>query len=230
MTVSTNESSHHRWQSVALFLCGLLWLCAGVRASSSPTPAGTYVSAESLTAVLKAQNIDRILATLNDIKRMRYQGEILPFIHDLWENRKDKYPDLPWTVIDSPIVRVNVADILIQGRSNGQIRINKTPLHRYVRSQIDSTDTAVAVDAIFALATFDESGDVGAILAVAGKERQPTFRAAVVALAGMCTPAASKALARLGSAVRKPEDKTFLVNTVRQYRSFKTRTHMCDSD
>ncbi len=203
----------------------VLLMCGSVGAS---LPDPSYVSVGELTDVLKTRDIDHILKTLNAVKRMAYQGEILPFVHDLWEGRKDKYPDLPWATINADIVRVNLADILLQAAANGKITVDKEKIHRYVSGLVNSKDSDVAVTAILALSPIDDEKDVGAILAVARQQKPATFRASVVALSQMCNPAAARALDQLEASVTKTELKSYVSETVRQSQSFKERTHWCE--
>src|SRR5574338_558186 len=62
---------------------------------------GTSVTIESLIVDLESKDIDRIDKSLNDVKRLSRKGQILPFIADLWDQRKEKYPGLPWDVINT---------------------------------------------------------------------------------------------------------------------------------
>src|SRR5713101_3969811 len=100
---------------IALFL---VLLSTAVWASN-----GAFVTVQSLTADLESRNIDQIDKSLNDIKMMSYKGEILPFVVDLWEKRKDKHPRLPWDVIETKIVRLELADILLQSVKNRRLKL-----------------------------------------------------------------------------------------------------------
>ena len=52
-------------------------------ANQAPATESRYVSVPDLVKQLQTQDIDRIVETLNAVKQMTYQGEILPFLHDL---------------------------------------------------------------------------------------------------------------------------------------------------
>jgi hypothetical protein len=88
-----------------------------------------FVTEESLIEDLLSKNVDRIGKSMNNIKSQRYQGQILPLITDLWEQRKDKRPDLPWRLIGTDIIRVELADILMQAYNNGRVRTDPKPIH-----------------------------------------------------------------------------------------------------
>jgi hypothetical protein len=82
-----------------------------------------FVTMQSLTTDLESRDIDRIDKSLNDIKTMSYKGEILPFVADLWGQRKAKHSGLPWDVIETELVRVELADILLQAVKNGRTKL-----------------------------------------------------------------------------------------------------------
>jgi hypothetical protein len=203
--------------------CLLLWGGASLSA-----PSETYVSVDELTATLKTRNIDRILVALNAVKQMSYQGEILPFVRDLWDGRKDRYPDLPWETINADIVRVDIANILLQAEANGKIKVDKEKIHRYVAGLLGSTDIDVVRNAILTLSLLDDEKDVDKILAIAKQQQKGTFRAAVVALSKMCNPAAAKALAQLEESVTQKELRSYVAETRRESQGFKERSGWCD--
>lgn len=209
--------------TATLMLCLLAWGGVSLSAQSD-----TYVSVDELTATLKTRNVDRILVTLNTIKQMSYQGEILPFVRDLWDGRKDKYPELPWETINSNIVKVDIANILLQAHANGKIKLDTESVHRYVAGMISSTDIDVARNAILTLSLLDDEKDVAKILAIAKRQQKGTFRAAVVALSKMCNPAAAKALAQLEESVTGKELKSYVAETRRESQAFKERSGWCD--
>lgn len=204
--------------------CLLLFGSINVSASSD-----AYVDVEQLTADLKTNDIDRIVMTLNTVKRMSYQGEILPFIRDLWEDRKDKYPELPWKTINADIVKVNLADILLQAESNGKTKIQKEKLHQYVTEKINSADVDVARTAILILSLIDDEKDVDRVLAIAKQQTKGTFRASVIALSKMCNTAAHQALDQLSASLKDKESKSFISETRREMQSFKKTTRWCDA-
>lgn len=187
-----------------------------------------YVSIDKLTKELNTRNVDRIIKTLNMVKRMSYQGKILPFIRDLWEERKDKYPDLPWNIINEDVIKVELANILLQAAANGKIEINTEKLHKYVLGLIDSEDTDVARSAILTLSIIDDVRDVDKIFSIAKQQKKGTFRASVLTLANMCNSAANTALEQLEKYVDNSELKFFITNTRDSMEDFKIRTHWCD--
>ena len=198
---------------------------------SSATAFGSnddFVTVYELTKELNTRNIDRIVKALNTVKRMSYQGKILPFIRDLWDGREDKYPDLPWKTVNVDIVRVEIANILLQAAVNGKIEIDTEKLHKFVSSLIDSADVEVSRIAILTVSLIDDERDVGKIFSIAKQQKKRTFRASVLALAKMCNSAASVALDQLEKHVENSESKSFIAETRDSMEAFKKRTRWCD--
>ena len=156
-----------------------------------------FVTVQSLTADLESRNIDRIDKSLNDIKTMSHKGEILPFVADLWEQRKGKHAGLPWDVIESEVVRVELADILLQAVKNGRMKLDPQPMHHLVSGLINSDDPDVARKAIGALSIVDDDADVEGIYQVAKRKDPATFRVAFATLTQMFNQKAARSVAEL---------------------------------
>lgn len=187
-----------------------------------------FVTVQSLTADLESRNIDRIDRSLNDIKTMSYKGQILPFIADLWEQRKDKHSGLPWDVIESEIIRVELADILLQAWKNGRLKLDPQPMHRLVTSLVTNNDPDVARKAIGALSIVDDEADVESIYQVAKQKDPATFRVAVMTLSSMCNQKAARAMAQLEKSITEPHLKSYIVERKQRAAQFKKETEWCN--
>lgn len=212
-------------QRMSVLILSLLFLLGSTTVLGSND---NFVSIDELTAELNTRNIDRILKALNTVKRMSYQGKILPFVHDLWDEREDKYPDLPWKTVNADIVKVEIANILLQAEANGRIEIHREELHKFVSRLINSADVDVARSAILTLTLTDDERDVDKIFSIAKQQKKGTFRASVLTLAKMCNSVASKALDQLEKDVEKSELKSFIAETRASMEAFKERTRWCD--
>jgi|CXWL01.1.fsa_nt_gi hypothetical protein len=186
-----------------------------------------FVSVEELKADIKSRDIDRIDKSLNEVKRMSYQGQVLPLMLDLWEVKKENHPDLPWDIITSEIVRVEVANVLIQASINGKIDLDRKALHQYVSGLVANRDIAVAARAIGTLAVTDDPRDVPKILAIAKSMRQGIFHTAVITLTNMCNEDAAKAVEDLGVHVTEKELHSFVIETKKTAEAFKKKTGRC---
>ena len=132
---------------------GIVLVCAlALTYGSATSYADQFINVENLKADLQTRDIDRIGKTLNDVKQMKYQGQILPFLVDLWSSQKAKYPELQWEIINSDIVRVDIANVLLQAQRNGRIQINDDELYEFLAKLLVSSDQQVAQNAIWAVA------------------------------------------------------------------------------
>jgi len=188
---------------------------------------GAFVTVQSLTADLESRNIDRIDKSLNEIKRMSHKGEILPFIIDLWEQKREKHPGLPWDVINVNVVKVGIADILLQAEKNGKVKMDPKPMHQFVLGQIDSNDPDVVRKAIGALSLIDDPADVGKLKQVAMKKDPATFSIAVASLTLMCNETAKNAVTDIESATSEPDLKAYVEKRKRESEEFKKKTTWC---
>jgi hypothetical protein len=197
-------------------------------ANQAPATESRYVSVPDLVKQLQTQDIDRIVETLNAVKQMTYQGEILPFLHDLWNERKDAHPNVPWAIVTGNRVRIEIADVLVQAHKNGLIELDIEPFRKFAIGLINSTDMMVVWSALGVLAVIDDERDVDAIVMLAEHQRNMgTFRASVSALVHMCNPAAAQGLDHLKRQLSDPDRKTFVIKTRQEFDAFKTRTNWC---
>ncbi|MDH5667910.1 MAG: hypothetical protein OEY86_07865 [Nitrospira sp.] len=199
-----------------------------VLATAAWASSGTFVTVQSLIADLESRNIRRIDRSLNDIKTMPFKGQILPFVADLWEQRKDKHPGLPWDVIDSEVVRVELADILLQSWKNKLVKLDPEPMHRYLLGLITRQDPDVARIAIVALSAVDDEADVEGIHQVAKQKEPATFRVAIISLSRMCNQKAAKAIAELEESIAEPQFKSFIVKRKQFSEEFRKRSTWCN--
>ncbi|MCH7544501.1 MAG: hypothetical protein IIB65_12785 [Proteobacteria bacterium] len=186
-----------------------------------------YISAEQLFKIINTGNIDRIIESINVAKGVSYQGEILPLMRDLWDKRVDKYPQLPWRIVNKDIIRLEVADILIQGDSNGLITVDRDAIHEFVSQSLDSDDVFVQAAAISTISLFDDEKDVVKILEISNQQKRRTFGRAVLTLTKICLPAARKALDELDKKITRPDLRDYLTNIRQKMESFYKRTNWC---
>jgi HEAT repeat protein len=190
---------------------------------------GSFVTVQSLTEDLRSRDINRIDKTLNDIKAMPSKGEILPFIMELWDQRNERHPDLPWDVIGTEVIRVELADIILQAVKNGRLRVDPKPMHSFVSKSVNSNDPDVARKAIGALAIIDDETDVDKILGVAKRNDPTTFRAAVATLTQMCNERAARAIADLEVSTKDDTLRSYVRQRKHDSDEFKKRTTWCSS-
>ncbi len=204
-----------------------LFVGSGSNSAEGEAPEGGYVEQADLAAVIKSRNVDQILETLNKVKVMSYQGQILPYVLDLWNLRQDKYADLPWDVLSLDIVRLDIGNVLAQASRNGRIDVDSDAIHDFAYRLVRSADVDVASEAVWTLGIFDRSEDVAEIKSIALTAHRKLFHVAVISLTDMCNEAAAKALTELESASLTPDEFAYLIETTQKSAEFKERTGRC---
>lgn len=180
-----------------------------------------FVSISEVSRQINAGDIDRIITSLNIIKRMDYQTGHFSFIEDLWEGDTEKRPNLNWEVVNRDVVKVEVANLLAQASRNGYIDVDLPELHRYVRTLLDSTDLRVVRAAVLTLSVFDDCQDLHPLLAEALKNRKATFRSSVVALSVSCCQSAGDVLDELEESVKREKDRLYISEMREKNVSYK---------
>jgi hypothetical protein len=71
--------------------------------------------------------IDKVIPAFSDAN--------LAFIKDLWEGNSQKHPSIPWERFRLEIVRVELANVLLQAHRNGFKTVEKSQLHQFVRER-----------------------------------------------------------------------------------------------
>lgn len=184
------------------------------------TNAGT-ANVETLLSAFKSKNMDRVLSSLNEIKRSRYQGDVLPLLEALWNKDEQAASRVPREMLDYDIVRIHIADVLMQARNNGLIDIPVSNIHASARRLLKSPDKEVVAATVFVLAQVDDPRDVEELENIALSNEGYLFRSSVIALSMMCNPAAGPALKKIGDLVRSPEKAQFVRETRGKLSNFK---------
>lgn len=157
----------------------------------------------ALLKAIKAQKLDDTIDILNEVKRAQHRGDVLPLIQDLWNNDKKKHPDLPWSFVNLDVVRINIADILVQAYRNGLANVDRKALHAFVKKIASgSGDAQARGNALLVLGAIDDPRDVPALRSAAREERDWISTSALISLGTMCNSDAGKALDALSGALK----------------------------
>lgn len=206
-------------------VAAVLFLASG---AASVAVGNEYVTEQTLTRILNSGNMDEISRAMNELKRQQYKGDIIPFIVDLWLLDREKRPDLPWDTIETALVRLDVAHLLVQSVRNGYVEIDIAPMHAFARSQMVNGMPQDIVIAMTVLLTINDSSDIPLLKEAALKENPITFRMSVIAIADMCDQEPREAALReLADSIRDKEFLQYLedhrpkASKVRRSRCFK---------
>jgi hypothetical protein len=160
----------------------------------------------ALLKAIKAQKLDDTIEILNEVKRTQHRGDVLPLVQDLWNNDKKRYADLPWSFVNLDVVRISIADILVQAYRNGLANVDRKGLHAFVRKVAGgSGDVQARGNALLVLGTIDDARDVPVLKSAALEERDWISTSAIISLGTMCNGDAGKALDALPRALKGRE-------------------------
>ena len=218
------------FQWIRAAICVAAMLFVGLALTVTPVLASEkrFVSVSDLIVDLRTEDIDRIVETMNNIKSIYYKEQILPFVEDLWLQKRDAHPDLPWELIASDRIRIELADILMQARRNDLVDLDKEPFRQYARGLIQSRDVAVVWGAITVLGAIDDERDVGILVEMAQRRsNMGIFRSTVLSLAWMCNKAAAQGLANLEAGLVDREQKTFLREIQQKFAAMRSEADWC---
>ncbi len=196
--------------------------------SHSAFAAKVGISSSELIKDINSGDANLVVSDLNLIKASGIEDEVLHTVLELWQTDRKKYPRLNWTLISKGVVRVELADVLLQAESNGLIKLNTEPLHKYVVDMLESKDSDASISAILALSGVDDPNDVDRIYKIASREQGESFRASIVSLTQMCNPAANRALESLRTKIKSKNNIEFLDKTMAKANDFKNKTGWCD--
>lgn len=211
---------------VAFSISSMACMACDGRSDSAARPVLTYAC---LAGVMEHGSTDEIISALNQAQMLNYQGEVLPFIQDLYLKKKEKYPKVNWREIELPIVRVKLANVLLQARRNSIIRFDVTSMHAELRRALQTSDRQVVWSAITTIAFIDDDNDVDLIYSFALHEDDTvTFRTAVSALLEMCSPRVTVKLSELAARVKKPADREFILKSGKDFEGY--RISLCQPD
>jgi hypothetical protein len=157
-----------------------------VRASSqSRSPAVLpSVSEARLLDDLRSQDFDRVIKTMNEVKRVRYSGYLAQTLISLWDGSNLYGVDRDF--VNHPRIRLEIADILAQMEKNGYQKLNNAAFADYARGLVAVGDTHVANQAIRVLGIAGSADDMLLLERMAEDISEHRFRSAILALGLNC--------------------------------------------
>lgn len=168
------------------------------------------ISAIELKQVIKSEDEGGIWRAMNRVKQNQESHDLMTFVMKLWVNDKKAYPDLPWHVVNSEVVRIEIANVLAQANNNGFVKVDREELRKYARQVIAGSDQSAKSTAISTLGLIRNSADVELIKQIALEENPRTFLSAIIALTESCDARAGVALDDIRRRVGSNESKRIL--------------------
>lgn len=205
-----------------LIVLGLLLLAT---ASVAAGQLGQTARERELVHALQARNINQALDVLNKVRQSPYTGDVLPFLQSLWDLDDKTLSEfqISKAIVEQPMLRINIADVIVQAVKNGQWNAPLVDIQSYARQIVTGRDKQAAASALLVLGRTDAPRDAKLIEGIALHDRS-LFRPAVLSLAMMCNQNAPGALANIARQV-SPQDRVFVTDTERRLRNFRD----CDS-
>jgi|GEM_PF-1381132 len=156
---------------------------------------------------------------------MRWNRGVTNLIYDMWEGRKQKYPELAWTLIDKAPVRIALASTICR------IQITGTEKYlAYIRSHEHDRNEFHRAQAAIALGFNGTQDDVAYIKSMADGDNAYVAQSAITALALMGQKAASNALIDLWYKYRNTKRGNLIQEVLRQAYNLEPHERKAEAD
>ena len=204
---------------IIFFTCLFNFLSAS-GSFAQPFP-GKPISVLELKQALKSEDDKTIIQAMNLVKQNQRSNELMMFIIKLWMNDKQLYSDLPWRILNSDIVRVEIANVLVQASNNGLVKVNRDELRTYAKQVITGSDQMAKATAVSTLGLLGNSADINLLKNIALEENPRTFSSAILALSENCDSKATSALNDVKSKVNSNQSKKILRDIAATLNGYK---------
>lgn len=202
-----------------------VFMLVGIVAVFQNGVAGGSAETTKVIDALGGNDVNRVLSAINNAKELPYQGEMIQLMQALW-NSEGLKDDISIDMIQKDVVRINVADFLVQANKNGLVELDTNQFQAYARKVLKSTDTEAVSSALFVLANIDDPEDVELIKPFVLSKSDYLFRSAALSLAMMCNDASDEALTGLSQKL-KGSKRDYLRDTREKFLSMKEKGHYC---
>jgi len=156
--------------------------------SSHPDP---NITVEEVKKRLREPREDYLYNTISWLIIRRDDPQIMELLKTVWARDKSGYPDLAWSELGSPVVRVALAQTLAQVYPKNQ------SYKAYILKALDDRDPFVQSRAALALGVLGDPTDIPKLETMVRAADKHASEMAIVALASMRRSDANAALERL---------------------------------
>jgi hypothetical protein len=158
--------------------------------------------------VLTQRDIGALTNSIHALYNMRWHRGVYHLIYDLWNVKKEKYPELAWDLIQEAPVRIALASTI----NRIQI-INTDEYLEYIRAHKEDDHEFHRAQVVVALGFNGESGDIEYIKSMVNGDNHYVAQSAISALALMDSNQARDAMAELWKEYRGTK-KGILIKTL----------------
>lgn len=155
----------------------------------------------------------------NAINHVDWSPDSLDVVQALWNKDVLRYPDLPWEKLDDDIVRLALANVLMQAKRHCRINANMADLHDFVKSKAMSDDLRVKGRATYLLGLSGYEEDIPYLSSIVEAELEGYAEEAALSLAFIHSDAALDAIRDLEGKANRSSLKAFLQEILEQYQS-----------
>ena len=156
------------------------------------------VAPDELIAIFELGDTDAVVYALNEIKASPVNSEVIELVRCAFEKCEDLDPSWSNLTIDDPLVRINMADVLVQAGRRGHAGIDEPGILQFVLVEMDGPIEEVRQRSLMILSYMGGPENIARIVDVAhSTDDLLTFRYAVIALKHMNSGRAIKALKEL---------------------------------
>jgi hypothetical protein len=153
---------------------------------------------DELIAVFEQGDTDAVVYALNEIKASPVNSEVIELVRCAFEKCDGLDPSWSNPTINDPLVRINMADVLVQAGRRGHAGIDEPALLQFVLVEINGSVEEVRQRCLMILSYIGGPENVARIVDVAhATDDLSTFRYAVIALKHINSGRAIKALKEL---------------------------------
>lgn len=153
---------------------------------------------DKVIAAFEQGDTDAVVYALNEIKASPINSEVIELVRCAFEKCDDLDPSWRNPTIDDPLVRINMADVLVQAGRRGHAGIDEPALLQFVLVEMNGPVEEVRQRSLMILSYIGGPENVARIVDVAhATDDLSTFRYAVIALKHMSSGRATKALKEL---------------------------------
>jgi HEAT repeat protein len=183
-----------------------------------------------LESVRHETDVDKVYNAINNVE---WSNANLSVVRNLWKEDLAKYAKVPRSARDNDIIRLALANVLIQATRHCRISgINMDELHEFVLSRTKSNNVSVRGRATHLLGLAGYDSDIPFLVSVVESEKEGYAEGAALSITFIHSDAGLNALRNLAKKVSRPSLKTFLQEMVEAYQAYplKERAKGCVSE
>ena len=155
----------------------------------------------------------------NKINNVDWSQKNLVTLKNLWAQEYKKYPSISEAKLQNTLVRLSIANVLMQAKRQCRIDIEMSKLRQYVLMQTKSSSIRVKSRATYFLGLAGNNEDIPYLSSVVTSEEEGFAEEAVLSLTFIHTPEALNALEKLSNKVKRVSLKEFIFDFVSKYNN-----------